>query len=71
MRQLKERKSEKKTPVDVFIDRIETARDLMDRIHSALDDHLGVDPDNVSWAHAGDIGHVNELLEEITDFLKI
>jgi hypothetical protein len=68
MRQLKERK---KDPVDVFIDRIETARDLMDRIHSALDDHLGVDPDNVSWAHAGDIGHVNELLEEITDFLKI
>ena len=41
---------------------------LIANIQKKLDKH---GKDEISWAHAGDLGHVKELLSEIDQFLII
>ena len=43
------------------------ASDLFD----ALDDHMiGLQEDDVNWAHVGDLTYTTDRLQEILDFLK-
>lgn len=41
------------------------------KITAALDDHLGVDPDSVTWANEGTASKVLSDLKAIAKFLKI
>ena len=40
---------------------------LLARLQRLSDDHFQVAPDEVTWGHAGDLGHHLELLRRITD----
>lgn len=49
---------------DVFISRIAEAREIVKLLSAHLDEHMGVDPEKVNWADAGDAGRLVELLRE-------
>ena len=42
---------------------------MLERLAGLSDDHFGVAPDDVNWAHVGDLGYVIEKLREASDFL--
>lgn len=47
--------------------------EMMERLNQQLqaesDNHFGVDPDDVSWAHVGDLQHLRGKMRELTDFV--
>jgi hypothetical protein len=43
----------------------------LDAIKSHVEDHMGVGPDRINWAHVGSIGHVLELLQQASEFLGL
>lgn len=40
-------------------------------ITNAALDHFGVGPDEVNYSHVGNLGYVNERLDEILSFMDI
>jgi len=44
---------------------------LLARIAAASDDHLGTNPERVTWGDAGSFGFITERLKEITEFLGV
>lgn len=48
--------------VDVFIEVIEECRVLHEKIGGAIDDHLGVLPDQVDWGNVGDAKRLSNRL---------
>jgi hypothetical protein len=40
---------------------------MLARLQALSDDHFGYAPDEVSWAHVGNLEHYGDLLERITD----
>lgn len=54
-----------------FMSRTQACRDLVEKITTHLDDHMNVEPENVNWAHVGDVAHIQMLLEQICDFARI
>jgi len=58
------RMSNKEQARDAFLHNIGSARELVALLARHLDDHMGVAPDEVNWANAGDAGHLVELLKE-------
>lgn len=56
---------------DIFLKKIAESRDEIEKIKAALDEHLGVDADNVNWAHAGSAGRLLNDLEDITAYLVL
>lgn len=47
-----------------FIHHIGSARELVAMLARHLDDHMGVAPDEVNWANAGDASHLVEILKQ-------
>ena len=58
------RKSSKDQARDAFIERLGSARELLAMLTRHVEDHMGVDPDELHWGHVGDAGHLVELLKE-------
>ncbi|XHR30393.1 MAG: hypothetical protein ACFUZC_07490 [Chthoniobacteraceae bacterium] len=58
------RRSTKDEARDAFTHHIGSARELVAMLTRHLDDHLGVAPDEVNWANAGDAAHLVELLKQ-------
>ena len=58
------RRSTKDDARDAFIHNIGSARELVAMLARHLDDHMGVAPDEVNWANAGDAAHLVEVLKE-------
>jgi hypothetical protein len=56
---------------DAFIASLAKSAMLAERIQETLNNHLGVNPDTLNWGHVGNIQHVQELLEEIAEFLNL
>jgi hypothetical protein len=42
---------------------------MLERLAAFSDDHFGVAPDDVNWAHVGDLGYVIERLRQASDFI--
>ena len=40
---------------------------MLARLQSLSEDHFGYAPDEVSWAHVGNLEHYGDLLQRITD----
>ena len=60
------------TALDKFMSTTELAGDLARRIAEYVaDNHMGVSPDNVTWADAGSANYVMSRLEEIAEFLGL
>jgi hypothetical protein len=42
---------------------------MLEQLAGFSDDHFGVAPDDVNWAHVGDLGYVIDRLRQASDFL--
>jgi hypothetical protein len=47
-----------------FMATVEEIRQVAWKLHEAADDHLGVDPEKVNWAHVGDAKRILGQLRE-------
>lgn len=55
------------TAAQVYVDRAEVTKDYLVRLAAALQGHTEGKAPN--WAHAGDLGHINDLLKQAVCFL--
>jgi hypothetical protein len=58
------RKSSKDQARDAFLHNVGSARELLTLIRRHVEDHMGVDPDELHWGHVGDAGQLVEMLKE-------
>ena len=58
------RKSSKEEARESFIHHVASARELMTLLRRHLDDHMGIGPDEVNWAHVGDAARLAEALKK-------
>ena len=49
---------------ETFIHHVASARELMTMLRRHLDDHMGLGPDEINWAHVGDAARLVETLKE-------
>ena len=57
------------TALDAYIEVVDEATKLSDRIAMFLADYGEVAPDDVDWGHAGSMNHVYDLLKQVVDFI--
>jgi hypothetical protein len=61
----------KEQALATFVSRIQASRELLACVSQHLEDHAGVEPDQVNWAHVGDAARIQMLLEQICDGARI
>ncbi len=54
-------------PMSLFLARLEEARTLIAKIDMHVENHMGVDPELVTWGAAGDAGRMVAALTEINE----
>jgi uncharacterized protein YjiS (DUF1127 family) len=54
-----------------FMNKIQESRELLRKIGERLDDHLGVSPEEITWANAGDAGRILSDLRDIAAYLDV
>ena len=54
--------------ITAFVAGINAAMEKLQRLAQAMDDHLGVGPDDVGWCDVGTIQKINADLQEVVDF---
>jgi len=61
----------KRTAEEAYVRAHGQATELVDAIYDRLQDMPapGNDDHPVNWGHVGDLNHVNDLLQQISDFL--
>ena len=52
-----------------FVGNLTEISAILARLQSAVDDHLGIAPENVNWGHVGDTAQIASQLREIRDRL--
>ena len=58
----------KLTPaLDAYLDHVYVIKLRLDRLTSMVDDHFSHDPDEINWAHVGDLKRVIDGLDEILE----
>ena len=55
--------------LDTFVGNLTEISAILARLQSAVDDHLGIAPENVNWGHVGDTAQIASQLREIRDCL--
>ena len=65
------RKTNNKKALQAFCTNVADARELVTLIARHLDDHMGMGPDEVNWAHVGDAGRIRESLKEIASTFNL
>lgn len=63
--------ADRQTALDAYVARVESIRRQAQALLDASADHFGTTPDDVTWAHAGSLGHADERLKEVLAFLNI
>lgn len=51
--------------IDAFVRHIGEAAARLIELHNFVDDHMGVSPDDVTWANVGDAAALNNALIEL------
>jgi hypothetical protein len=59
------RTTKQQKALQAFCHHLASARELNTLIGRHLDDHLGLGPDEVNWAHVGDASRLHNALREI------
>lgn len=54
-----------------FMARVAEARELLSTIQAHVDDHFGVDPEDVHWGHVAEAGDVAQRLQVIVGDLEV
>ena len=55
----------KTTAIDAYLARTAAIHAKLERLHQLADDHFGHDPDAIHWGHVGDLGRVDQALDDL------
>ena len=53
------------TAIDAYLARATAIHIKLDRLQQMADDHFGHDPDAIHWGHVGDLGRVDQALDDL------
>ncbi len=55
----------KRTALDAYLARTAAIHIKLDRLQQLADDHFDHDPDAIHWGHVGDLGRVDQALDDL------
>ena len=55
----------KTTATDAYLARAAAIHNKLTRLQQLADDHFGHDPDAIHWGHVGDLGRVEQALDDL------
>ena len=55
----------KTTALDAYLARTAAIHAKLERLRQLADDHFGHDPDAIHWGHVGDLGRVEQALDDL------
>lgn len=55
----------KTTTLDAYLARTAAIHAKLERLQQLADDHFGHDPDAIHWGHVGDLGRVDQALDDL------
>jgi hypothetical protein len=55
----------KPTAIDVYLTRTAAIHIKLDRLQQLAEDHFGHDPEAIHWGHLGDLGRVDQALDDL------
>ena len=55
----------KTTAIDTYLARTAAIHIKVDRLRQLADNHLGHDPEAIHWGHVGDLGRVDQALDDL------
>ena len=55
----------KTTAIDTYLARTAAIHIKVARLRQLADDHFGHDPDAIHWGHVGDLGRVDQALDDL------
>ena len=53
------------TALDAYLARTAAIHAKLERLQQLADDHFGHDPDAIHWGHVGDLGRVEQALDDL------
>ena len=53
------------TALDTYLQRLPMIHDKIDALRQLADDHFGHQPDAIHWGHVGDLGRVDQALDDL------
>ncbi len=53
------------TALDTYLQRLPLIIDKIEALRQLADDHFGHDPDAIHWGHVGDLGRVDQALDDL------
>jgi hypothetical protein len=51
--------------LDTYLQRLPMIRDKIEALRQLTDDHFDHDPDAIHWGHVGDLGRVDQTLDDL------
>ena len=51
--------------LDAYLARTAAIHAKLERLQQLADDHFGHDPDAIHWGHVGDLGRVEQALDDL------
>lgn len=55
----------KSTAIDAYLARAAAIHIKLARLQQMADDHFGHEPDAIHWGHVGDLGRVDQVLDDL------
>ena len=55
----------KPTAIDAYLARAAAIHIKLTRLQQLADDHFGHDPEAIHWGHVGDLGRVDQALDDL------
>ncbi len=53
------------TALNTYLQRLPMILDKVEALRQLVDDHFGHDPDAIHWGHVGDLGRVDQALDDL------
>ena len=53
------------TALDTYLQRLPLILDKIEALRRLADDHFGHDPEAIHWSHVGDLGRVDQALDDL------
>ncbi len=57
--------SNQSAALDTYLQRLPMILDKIEALRQLADDHFGHDPDAINWGHVGDLGRVDQALDDL------